>query len=142
MSKFFTDRGHLSTFQPENTPKRSPLKVENNTQILPTEVQNNVGSPENEFFYPQNGQLIGVNLAKSVNFVYFRSTSSKIASLTPTIFRKSFPITAKYKQKMYLKNWILDNLKFSEVNTPTNSTKHPPKKNGRFWMGRRGPFFS
>ena len=45
MSKFLTEnfdfRGHLSTFGAENKPKSRPLKVKNNAQTLPKQLQNN-----------------------------------------------------------------------------------------------------
>ena len=34
-------RGHLRTFEAENTSKSRPLKVENNAQTLPKQLQNN-----------------------------------------------------------------------------------------------------
>ena len=49
-------------------------------------------SPENDYFNHQNGQITDVNLEESVDFcINFRSTSSKIASLTPTKFAKIIP---------------------------------------------------
>ena len=45
MSKILTEifdfRGHLSTFQAENTPKSRPFKAKNNAQTLPTQLENN-----------------------------------------------------------------------------------------------------
>ena len=45
MSKFLTEnfdfRGHLSTFEAENTQKSRPFKAKNNAQTLPKQLQNN-----------------------------------------------------------------------------------------------------
>ena len=45
MSTYLTEnlnyRGHLWTFEAENTPKSGPFKVENNAQTLPKQLQNN-----------------------------------------------------------------------------------------------------
>ena len=68
---------------------------------MPKHFQNNSKklrkSPENDFFYHQNGQITGVKLTKSVDFrEHFRSTSSNIALLVlKKKIIKSFPLIAK-----------------------------------------------
>ena len=54
-------------------------------------------SPENDFFDPQNGQITGVNMAKSADFwVHFRSTNFIFGLFVPKKILKSFPLIAKH----------------------------------------------
>ena len=54
MSKILTEnfdfRGHLSTFQAENTPKSRPFKAEKNARTLPKQLQNNFEKVQNTTF--------------------------------------------------------------------------------------------
>ena len=62
-------------------------------------------SPENDFLDPQNGQITGVKLAKSVDFwVHFRCTSSIFGSLALKKILKSFPLIVKHIWKKKEKN--------------------------------------
>ena len=51
---------------------------------------------EMNFFEPQNGQITGVNMAKSADFwVHFRSTNFIFGLFVPKKILKSFPLIAK-----------------------------------------------
>ena len=61
-------------------------------------------SPKNDFFGPQNGQITGTNIDKSVDFwVYFWPKSPNIASKELKPVLKSFPLYARYLTT--LKTW-------------------------------------
>ena len=77
----------------KNTAKCRPYKAKTIPKYFPKKLHK---SSVNDFFEPQNDQNTGVNSAKSVDFKFnFRSTSSKISLLVPTVFKKSFPLIAE-----------------------------------------------
>ena len=73
MSTYLTEnlnyRGHLWTFEAENTPKSGPFKVENNAQTLPKQLQNNFEKVQKMTFWtPKMVKNDPSNLSNWANF--------------------------------------------------------------------------
>ena len=72
LTKNFNFRGHLSTFQAENTPKSGPFKSKNNAQILLKLHQNNFEKVKKSTFLTpkmvENDHIMGQILTKNLDF--------------------------------------------------------------------------
>ena len=60
----FDFKGHISTFQAENTPKSEPFKAKNNAQTTPEQLLNNFEKVLKTTFLTQKGQKWSLKTAK------------------------------------------------------------------------------